>query len=48
MEDEEFQAVELPYQSGDLSMVVLLPRPIDGCGQLEARLTPALIARSLS
>jgi len=48
MEDEEFQAVELPYQSGELSMVVLLPRPIDGCGQLESRLTPAWISRSLS
>jgi len=47
MDDGEFQAVELPYHGGQLSMVVLLPRRIDGCGQLEARLTPALISRSL-
>ena len=47
MDDGEFQAVELPYHGGELSMVVLLPRRIDGCGQLEARLSPALISRSL-
>ena len=47
MDDGEFQAVELPYHGGELSMVVLLPRRIDGCGQLEARLTPALISQSL-
>jgi serine protease inhibitor len=47
MEEGGFQAVELPYHGGELSMVVLLPRRIEGCGELEARLTPALISRAL-
>jgi len=47
IEERGFQAVELPY-SGGLSMVVLLPREIEGCGQLEKRLTPAFLSRSLN
>ena len=47
MENAIFQAVELPYSGGGLSMVVLLPRQIDGCGQLENGLTPALLADAL-
>jgi serpin B len=35
MENGEFQAVELPYKDGELSMVILLPRQVDGCGDLE-------------
>ena len=46
-EDAEFQAVELPYKGGGLSMVILLPRQVDACGKLEDRLTPALLSRSL-
>ncbi len=37
MEDTDFQAVELPYQGGELSMVILLPRRADACGHLENR-----------
>jgi serpin B len=48
METGDFQAVELPYRGGLLSMVILLPRQIDGCGQLESRLTPALLSGSLA
>ena len=47
MENADFQAVELPYSGGGLSMVVLLPREVEGCGPLEERLTPALIADAL-
>ena len=47
-ENTDFQAVELPYGSGDLSMVILLPSRTDGCGQLENRLTPALLSGTLS
>ncbi len=44
MENADFQVVELPYgQKQELSMMVLLPRQIDGCGQLENRLTPAFL-----
>jgi serine protease inhibitor len=34
-----FQALEIPYQSGDLSMIVLLPNAIDGLPALERSLT---------
>jgi len=47
MEDTDFQAVELPYKGGELSMVILLPRQADACGNLEKRLSLALLARSL-
>lgn len=46
-ENQDFQAVELPYSGLDLSMVILLPRRIDGCGQLENQLSPTLIAATL-
>jgi serpin B len=48
METDDFQAVELPYSGNVLSMVILLPRQINGCGQLEDRLTPALLSDSLA
>jgi serpin B len=48
MEDENLQAVEIPYSGNRLSMIVLLPRRISGCGDLEARLTPGMLARSLA
>jgi serpin B len=48
LENSEFQAVELPYKAGALSMVILLPRQVDGCGSLEMKLTPALLSRSLT
>jgi serpin B len=33
------QVLELPYARDDLSMIILLPREVDGLGHLEARLT---------
>jgi serpin B len=48
MEESDFQAVELPYKGGGLSMVILLPRRVDACGNLENRLTPSLLSRLLS
>jgi len=47
VENSDFQAVELPYGAGELAMLVVLPRQIDGCGQLEKQLTPALLSQSL-
>jgi len=39
MEDESIQAVELPYKGNELSMVILLPKEVEGCGQLENSLS---------
>ena len=47
MENDLFQAVELPYAGGELSLVALLPRKIDGCGALEGQLSAALLSRCL-
>jgi serine protease inhibitor len=38
-EADGFQVVELPYQGGDLAMVLLLPRAPEGLGRLERLLT---------
>jgi serine protease inhibitor len=47
-ENKDFQAVELPYNGQMLSMVILLPRRIDDCGDLENQLTPALLSSCLA
>jgi serpin B len=47
-ENKDFQIIELPYVGGALSMVILLPRRINGCGQLENQLTAALLSASLA
>ena len=46
-ENNEFQAVELPYQGNQLSNVVLLPRQMDGVIVLENRLTSSLLSDTL-
>jgi serpin B len=38
-ESESLQVLELPYVGGDLSMVLFLPRKVDGLAELEAALT---------
>jgi serpin B len=39
LENNEFQAAELPYAGGQFAMVILLPRQIDGCPSFERSLT---------
>ncbi len=43
----DFQAIELPYGSNQLSMLILLPSQIDGLGRLEQQLSPAFLTNVL-
>jgi len=45
METDDMQAVELPYAGQRLSMVVLLPKKVDGLAALEKQLTAEMINR---
>jgi serine protease inhibitor len=47
VEEGDFQAVELPYGKGEVSIVILLPGEPQGCGKLEDRLTPAFLSGAL-
>ncbi len=44
LEADDFQALEMPYAGGDLSVVVLLPREADGLPRLEELMTPENLA----
>ena len=46
-EDETLQALEMPYAGGDLSMVVLLPKKLDGLPELEKTLSADRLAAVL-
>jgi serpin B len=49
LEAGDFQAVELPYGSNQLaSMVILLPRQVDGWTHLEERLSPTFLSSTLA
>ncbi len=43
METDTFQALEMPYKAHELSMVVFLPKKIDGIGRFEESLAPGKI-----
>jgi RNA polymerase sigma factor (sigma-70 family) len=47
LDNGTFQILELPYQGNDLSMIVLLPKKVDGLADLEKSLTPATLAECL-
>jgi len=47
-ENDQVQILEMPYAGGDLSMVVLLPKPECGLGKLEAALSTELVRSWLS
>jgi len=44
MQTDRFQAVELPYTGNRLSMLVLLPREVDGLAALERELSAPMLA----
>jgi serpin B len=46
-ESDKFQAVQLPYKGRELSMIVLLPRAVDGLPDLERELTAENAAKWL-
>ncbi len=48
MDNDTFQAVELPYKGNRISMVIFLPRVVDGCAQMEAGLTADAVSQALS
>jgi serpin B len=43
LEGDGFQALELPYRANELSMIVVLPRDVDGLEALERTLTVARV-----
>ena len=45
---KDLQILELPYAEHDLSMIVLLPKAVDGLRELETRLTTANLNRWLT
>jgi serpin B len=45
---DKLQVLELPYVGERLSMVILLPNPVDGLADLESRLTPENLENWLS
>jgi len=44
LETDAFQALEMPYKAGELSMVVLLPKAVDGLAAFEKGLTADKLA----
>jgi serpin B len=48
LEDDQLQAVELPYKGKEVSMLILLPRKADGLAELEGQLTHANLGKWLS
>jgi serpin B len=47
METDTFQAIEMPYKRRDLSMIVFLPKKVDGLAAVEKTLTVENLARWL-
>jgi serpin B len=44
MQNDQFQAIELPYVGDRISMLILLPKAVDGLGKLESNLDAAEIS----
>lgn len=48
MATDAFEAVQLMYQGRDLSMIILLPKEVDGLAAIEKGLTPKFLAKDLA
>jgi serpin B len=48
IETDDFQGLELPYVNDELSMIILLPRKVDGLSSLEEKLVPGRFSGWLS
>jgi serpin B len=44
METDAFQALEMPYNAYELSMVAFLPKTVDGLGRFEKTLAPQMLS----
>jgi serpin B len=47
LQEGGFEVLELPYENGELSMVILLPEQVDGLRALEKRLSATLLTKAL-
>ena len=45
MEDQQVQALQMPYSGGDWAMLLILPKTVDGLGAVEAKLGPVDLTR---
>jgi serine protease inhibitor len=43
-QNDQFQALELPYKGGKIAMLILLPRSVDGLGKLEAGFSAKMVS----
>jgi serpin B len=48
MENDQFQAVQLPYRGDRVSMLILLPKTVDGLAALESGLSEKMLSDVLS
>jgi serpin B len=48
MKADTFQAAQLMYKGGEVSMIILLPNEVDGLPALEKALTPQFLAKNLA
>ncbi len=48
VQNDQFQALQLPYKGGKIAMLILLPRSIDGLTQLESKFSAKMVANAVA